>query len=142
MTVHHSSGLKSAPRIQCGAASDLDGLLCLLFLELTKALFHAFVLQFLANFNGKLSPSWVIQLEKLNTPQGPGVSVYPYPEKRNHHSFVNISPTLVIDTSMERSSRILHHGNPWCSGFPWCSTREYYTMGLGSFLKKKIEIEF
>ena len=39
-------------------------------------------------------------------------SVCPYPEKRNHHSFVNISPTLVIDTSMERSSRVLHHGNP------------------------------
>ena len=34
------------------------------------------------------------------------------PEKRYHHSFVNISPTLVIDTSMERSSRVLHHGNP------------------------------
>ena len=30
----------------------------------------------------------------------------------NHFSFVNISPTLVIDTSMERSSRVLHHGNP------------------------------
>ena len=30
----------------------------------------------------------------------------------NHYSFVNISPTLVIDTSMERSSRVLHHGNP------------------------------
>ena len=27
-------------------------------------------------------------------------------------SFVDISPTLVIDTSMERSSRVLHHGNP------------------------------
>ena len=36
-------------------------------------------------------------------------SVCPYPEKRNHHSFVNISPTLVIDTSMERSSRVLQH---------------------------------
>ena len=35
-----------------------------------------------------------------------------YPEKRNHLSFVNISPTLEIDTSMERSSRVLHHGNP------------------------------
>ena len=34
------------------------------------------------------------------------------PEKKNHHSFVNISPTLVIDASMERSSRVLHHGNP------------------------------
>ena len=32
--------------------------------------------------------------------------------KRWYHSFVNISPTLVIDTSMERSSRVLHHGNP------------------------------
>ena len=30
----------------------------------------------------------------------------------NHLSFVNISPTLVIDTSMERSSRVLRHGNP------------------------------
>ena len=39
-------------------------------------------------------------------------SVCPHPEKRNRLSFVNISPTLVIDTSMERSSRILHHGNP------------------------------
>ena len=27
-------------------------------------------------------------------------------------SFVNISPTLVIDTSMEWSSRVLQHGNP------------------------------
>ena len=39
-------------------------------------------------------------------------SVCPHPEKRYHHSFVNISPTLVIDTSMERSSRVLHLGNP------------------------------
>ena len=39
-------------------------------------------------------------------------SVCPHPEKRNHHSFINISPTLVIDASMERSSRVLHHGNP------------------------------
>ena len=30
----------------------------------------------------------------------------------NHHSFVKISPTLVIDTSMERPSWVLHHGNP------------------------------
>ena len=34
-----------------------------------------------------------------------------HPEKRYHHSFVNISPTLVIDTSMESFSRVLHHGN-------------------------------
>ena len=40
------------------------------------------------------------------------LSVCPYPEKRNHPSFVNISPTLVIDTSMEMSSRVLQHGNP------------------------------
>ena len=39
------------------------------------------------------------------------LSVCPHPEKRYHHSFVNISPTLLIDTSMERSSRVLHHGN-------------------------------
>ena len=39
-------------------------------------------------------------------------SVCLHPEKRNHHSFVNISPTLVIDTSMERFSRVLHQGNP------------------------------
>ena len=30
----------------------------------------------------------------------------------NHLSFVNISPTFVIDTSMERSSWVLQHGNP------------------------------
>ena len=29
----------------------------------------------------------------------------------NHLSFVNISPTLVIDTSMERYSRVLQHWN-------------------------------
>ena len=40
------------------------------------------------------------------------VSVCPYPEKRNHPSCVNVSPTLVIDTSMEKSSRVLEHGNP------------------------------
>ena len=38
-------------------------------------------------------------------------SVCPYPEKRNYPGFVNINPTLVIDTSMERSSRVLQHGN-------------------------------
>ena len=37
---------------------------------------------------------------------------FPYAEKRNRPGFVNISPTLVIDTSMERSSRVPHHGNP------------------------------
>ena len=42
----------------------------------------------------------------------PCLSVCPYPEKRSRHSFVNISPTLVIDTSMERSLRVLQHGKP------------------------------
>ena len=40
------------------------------------------------------------------------VSVCLYPEERNHTDFINISLLLVIDTSMERSSRVLHHGNP------------------------------
>ena len=50
----------------------------------------------------------------------PKKCVCPYPEKRNHLSFVNISPTLVINTSMERSSRILHLVFSWkktCSVF-------------------------
>ena len=42
----------------------------------------------------------------------PCLSVCPYPEKTNHPDFVNISPTVVINTSMERSLRVLHHGNP------------------------------
>ena len=48
----------------------------------------------------------------LSVCQSVRLSVCPHPEKRYLHSFVNISPTLVIDTSMERSSRVLHHGNP------------------------------
>ena len=40
------------------------------------------------------------------------VSLCLYSEKRNYHNFVNISPTLVIDTSMERSSQVLQHKNP------------------------------
>ena len=51
-------------------------------------------------------------------------SVCLHPEKRYHHSFVNISPTLVIDTSMERFSRVLHHGNS----------------KIGFFFQKKFEI--
>ena len=53
-------------------------------------------------------------------------SICPYPEKRNHSSFVNVSPTLVIDTSMEG----LH---------------EYYTMEipkLDFFLEKSSKFEF
>ena len=40
------------------------------------------------------------------------LSICPYPEKRNYPGFVNISLTIVIDTSMERSSRVLHHCKP------------------------------
>ena len=36
----------------------------------------------------------------------------PYPKKRNHFGFIYISPTLLIDTSMERSSQVLQHGDP------------------------------
>ena len=45
------------------------------------------------------------------------LSVCPNPKSWNHPGFVKISPTLVIDTSMERSSRVLQHGNPkvWIS---------------------------
>ena len=35
-----------------------------------------------------------------------------YPKKRNHLGFIDISPPLLIDTSMERSSRVLQHGSP------------------------------
>ena len=35
------------------------------------------------------------------------------PKCWNHPSFINISPTIVIDTSVDRSSRVLlQHGNP------------------------------
>ena len=44
----------------------------------------------------------------------------------NHLSFVNISPTIVIDTSMERSSRVLQHGH----------------IKIGFFFKKKFGTEF
>ena len=58
--------------------------------------------------------------------------VCPHPEKRNH-SFVNISPTLVINASMERSSGVLQHGNPKIWNFSqkslkfkiWLSTKSW-----------------
>ena len=40
------------------------------------------------------------------------LSICLYPGKRNYPGFVNISPTLVIDTSMERSSQVLQYWNP------------------------------
>ena len=36
---------------------------------------------------------------------------FPYAEERNRPGFVDICPTLVIDTSTERFSRVLQHGN-------------------------------
>ena len=56
------------------------------------------------------------------------LSICPYPEKRNHNSFVNISPTLVINTSMERYSRVLHDGNPkiWIIFQKKCSKFEFW----------------
>ena len=51
---------------------------------------------------------------------------FPYAEKRNRPGFVNISPTLVIDMSMERSSRVLLHGN----------------QKIWFFFSRKFEIEF
>ena len=37
------------------------------------------------------------------------IELCPYPEKRNCPGFVDISPILVIDTSMVRCSRVLQH---------------------------------
>ena len=71
------------------------------------------------------------------------LSVCPYPEKRNESGFVNISPTLVIDTSMERSSRVLHHENPkiWFFfqknlklNFDLCQRAEIVQVGLNMHL--------
>ena len=57
---------------------------------------------------------------------GFSLSICLYPEKRNHPCFDNISPTLVIDTSMKRSLRALQHGNP----------KNWF------FFSKNVEIEF
>ena len=51
---------------------------------------------------------------------------FPYAEKKKRPGFVNISPTLVIDTSTERSSRVIQHGN----------------QKIWFFFSKKFEIEF
>ena len=47
----------------------------------------------------------------MRIPKPCRLSICQYPENRNHPGFVSISPSLVIDTSMERSSRVLQHGN-------------------------------
>ena len=64
------------------------------------------------------------------------LSVCPYPEKWNHHSFVNISPTLVIDASMERSSRVLQHGNPKIWFLVWNSNNMKFKFEIQTFLTK------
>ena len=63
------------------------------------------------------------------------LSICPYPEKRNHHSSFNISPTLVIDTSMERSSRVLQHGNPKMWFFFFKSSKFEFWLVLKSWNK-------
>ena len=60
------------------------------------------------------------------------LSVYPYAylKKRNHPSFVNISPTVVNDTWMEKSLRVLQQGNPRTlfskKGLNWIFTCSYF----------------
>ena len=44
---------------------------------------------------------------KLNSVRTPSFRM----PKKNRPGFVNISPTQVIDTSTERSPRVLQHGN-------------------------------
>ena len=64
------------------------------------------------------------------------LSVCPYPERRNHLSFVNISPTLVIDTSMERSSWVLQHENQKKIDFFFKKGQNF------NFFSKNFEIDF
>ena len=47
------------------------------------------------------------KLTKLNSVRTPSFRM----PRKKRPGFVNISPTLVIDTSAERSSRALQHGN-------------------------------
>ena len=63
----------------------------------------------------------------------------------NHLSIVNIGPTLVIDTSMERSSRVLQHGNIkiWFKknsklNFDLCQRAEIIQVGLNMHLYDNI----
>ena len=92
------------------------------------------------------------------------MSICPYPEKRNHHSFVqksskfefwlltkswnhlsfvNISPALVIDTSMERSSRVLQHGNIkfWFFQTNFRLNFDLYFVWLVFFLSSKLNFD-
>ena len=53
--------------------------------------------------------SWFFFSKKFEIDE---IEFCPYPEKRNRLGFVDICPTLVIDTSMERSLRVLQHWIP------------------------------
>ena len=60
----------------------------------------------------------------------------------NHPGFVNISPTIVIDTSMERSSRVLHHGNIKICFFSTKFEIEFRLVFCLTCFLFKFEIEF
>ena len=71
------------------------------------------LIKIFANFRRKNPPSpssGVAYSHRQPTPSLAEIfCVCPYPKKINLPSFVNISPTLVIDASMERSSRVTQH---------------------------------
>ena len=70
------------------------------------------------------------------------LSICPYPEKRNHRIFVNISPTIVIDTSMDRSSRVLQHGNiKICFFFNLKLNFDLYFVWLVFFLSSNLNFD-
>ena len=54
------------------------------------------------------------------------------PRKKKRPGFVNISPTLVIDTSTERSSRVLQHGNQKIM----CTNASFEIISMDNFLRK------
>ena len=68
------------------------------------------------------------------------LSVCPYPEKRNHLSFVNISPTLVIDASMERSSVL--EPKVWFSMKNTCLPECFCCHVLQQFLAYAVHIDW
>ena len=79
-------------------------------------------------FTGVLTTAWKPKIKKFEIVE---IEFCPYPEKRNRLGFVDIShtvsPTLVINTSMERFSRVLQHEKQKIAIF---------------FLSKKVEIVF
>ena len=80
-----------------------------LFYQTTHNQFNFLVL-YISKFRQILSYDYLEMMERYEDSKT--VSGCPYPGKWNHPGFVNISLTVVIDTSMERSPRVLHHGNP------------------------------